>query len=286
MAGISASGGSPMGRARSSGHRWEAGVIGLDVVVAMCVLVNAAGLVAAAFMVYRPRGNLAGPRSLSFAIGVLLGAVLVDLLPHLWEATGNLAALGGVIAAAVLASWLFDGACSCSRQVSGHASAAHDHTRSRGAVRSGGPQVVLVGDFVHSLADGALIVAALAAGVVPGAVATMAVAMHEVPRRMAIVAIQVHAGRPPLLALALTLCAGMGTVIGGMLAWWSAKAIEQALPFALALAAAALLYIVLVQSAQAVHAWRSRVFTLELGLPFLSGIFVVGVSHRVLEMLG
>jgi zinc and cadmium transporter len=208
------------------------------------------------------------------------------LLPHLWEATGNLAAVGGVIAAAVVASRLFDGACSCSRQMHESDSAQHAHTGRDAAVRSNGARVLLIGDFVHSLADGALIVAALAAGVVPGAVATMAIAMHEVPRRMAIVALQVHAGRSPLLALGLALCAGMGTVLGGALAWWSAKAIEQALPFALALSAAALLYIVLAQSAQAIHAWRARVFTLELGLPFLSGIFVVGVSHRMLEMLG
>lgn len=261
-------------------------MIGLSVVVAMCALVNAGGLAAAAFVLYRPRGNPGGPRALSFAIGVLLGAVLVDLLPHLWGATGNLAALGGVIAAAVVASRLFDGACSCSRRLDGHASATHDHTRHDAAVRSNGAQVALVGDFVHSLADGALIVAALAAGVVPGAVATMVIAMHEVPRRMAIVALQVHAGRSPMLALGLSLCAGMGTVLGGTLAWWSATAIEQVLPFALALSAAALLYIVLAQSAQALHAWRARVFTLELGLPFLSGIFIVGVSHRVLERLG
>ena len=71
---------------------------------------------------------------------------------------------------------------------------------------------------MHSLVDGALIVAALAVGVVPGAVATMAVTIHEVPRRIAIVTLLVRAGCRPTLALGLTACAGMGTVLGGMIA--------------------------------------------------------------------
>lgn len=260
-------------------------MIGLDVVIAVCALVNVAGLVAAAFVVYHPHANPAGPRSLSFAIGVLLGAVLVDLLPHLWEATGNLAALGAVIAAAVVASRLFDGACSCSRRISAHASATHHHARRRADGRSSGAELVLIGDFMHSLADGALIVAALAAGVVPGAVATMAVAMHEVPRRTAIVALQVHAGRRPMLALGLTLCAGMGTVLGGVLAWWSALAIQQALPFALALSAAAMLCVVLAQAARALDARHGRTFAAKLGLPFLSGFLMIGALHHVLELI-
>lgn len=145
---------------------------------------------------------------------------------------------------------------------------------------------MLVGDFVHSLVDGALIVSALAVGAVPGAVATMAVTIHEVPRRIAIVTLLVRAGCRPTLALGLTACAGMGTVLGGMIAWWSAGAIRMALPVALALSAAAMLYVALAQSAHLLGASRARVLTLEYGLPFLAGVLIIGGSQHVLELFG
>ncbi len=264
-------------------------LIGLDVVLTACVLANAAGLGAAALVVHRRRADASGPRLLSFAVGVLLGAVLLDLLPHLWEATGNLAAVLGLFAAALLASRLFDRACACHHLplVRLASQAHHKHTHDDEAVpKARGAELLLVGDFVHSLVDGALIVAALTVGVVPGAVATMAVAIHEVPRRIATVTLLVRAGCRPTLALALTACAGMGTVIGGTLAWWSAETIRPALPVALALAAAAMLYVALGQSAHLLGRWRARVVTLECGLPFVAGVLMIAGSHHVLEMFG
>ena len=262
-------------------------MIGLEVVVTACLLTNAAGLAASAFVLNRRRINPTGPRLISFAVGVLLGVVLLDLLPHLWEATGNLAALLGLFAAALLASWLMDRACACNHlPVVCHASQAHQHHGGHRASPSRGAGLLLVGDFVHSLVDGALIVAALAVGVVPGAVATMAVTIHEVPRRIAIVTLLVRAGCRPTLALGLTACAGMGTVLGGMMAWWSAGAIRMALPVALALSAAAMLYVALAQSAHLLGASRARVLTLEYGLPFLAGVLIIGGSQHVLELFG
>ena len=135
-------------------------MIGLEVVVTACLLTNAAGLAASAFVLNRHHINPTGPRLISFAVGVLLGVVLLDLLPHLWEATGNLAALLGLFAAALLASWLMDRACACNHlPVVCHASEASQHPGGHRASPSRGAGLVLVGDFVHRLVDGALIVA-------------------------------------------------------------------------------------------------------------------------------
>ena len=146
--------------------------------------------------------------------------------------------------------------------------------------------VLLAADFVHSLVDGALIVAALAVGIVPGAVATLAVALHEVPRRIATVTLLVRAGCRPAVALGLAVCAGLGTVLGGTLAWLSAEAIRPALPVALALSAAAMLYVALAQSVSLFGVWRARVLTLECGLPLLAGVLIIDGSHHVLELFG
>lgn len=261
--------------------------IGLDVVIVTCVLANAAGLVAAAMTVYWRHTAPAGPRLLSFVVGVLLGAVLLDLLPHLWEATGNLTALLAMFAIALLVSRLFDSVCVCRHPPIGRcASQTIHHHGGQRASPTRGAELLLAADFVHSLVDGALIVAALAVGIVPGAVATLAVALHEVPRRIATVTLLVRAGCRPAVALGLAVCAGLGTVLGGTLAWLSAEAIRPALPVALALSAAAMLYVALAQSVSLFGVWRARALTLECGLPFLAGVLIIGGSHHVLELFG
>lgn len=261
--------------------------IGLDLVVTACVLTNLVGLLAAALVVHTRRARGAGPGLLAFAVGVLLGAVLLDLLPHLWEATGSLWSVSGLFAAALLASWLFDRACVCAHHPARTGDAATPDRHGPAGLRPArGSALLLAGDFVHSLVDGVLIVAALAVGVVPGAVVTMAVAIHEVPRRVAIVALLVRGGFRPLPALALAGGAGAGTVLGGWLAWSAAEAIRPALPAALALSAAAMLYVALAQSARLSGTWRARVLTLEFGLPFLAGVMIVGGSHHLLERFG
>ena len=261
--------------------------IGLEVVVVTCVLANVAGLIAAAMTVYWRRTTPVGPRLLSFVVGVLLGAVLLDLLPHLWEATGNLLALAALLAVALMVSRLFDSICVCRQPpISPCASQTDHHHRGQVASPTRGAELLLAGDFIHSLVDGALIVAALAIGVVPGAVATLAVALHEVPRRIATVTLLMRAGCRPAVALVLAVCAGLGTVLGGTLAWWSAEAIRPALPIALALSAAAMLYVALAQSVSLFGVWRAHVLTLECGLPLLAGVLIIDGSHHVLELFG
>lgn len=260
-------------------------MIGLDVVFMTCLLANAAGLSVAALVVHHGRARAIGPRLPSFAVGVLLGVVLLDLLPHLWEATGSLLSVLGLFAAALLGGWLFDSACACGRRpaLPEARSAGHGHAA---AAPTRGTALLLLGDFVHSLVDGALIVAALTVGVVPGAVATVAVAIHEVPRRVAIATLLMRCGCRPAWALGLTACAALGTVLGGTLTWWSAEAIRPALPLALALSAAALIFAAATQSARLIGAWRSRVLTRELALPFVAGVLVIGGSHHLRELLG
>lgn len=209
-------------------------MIRFDLVVTACSLANAAGLVAAALAARRCRLVGARPRLPSFAVGVLLGVVLLDLISDLWGATVNLATLLSLFAAALLASRLLDRACACGHLLVACQSVKTEHHHHVEKVHwtTRGSELLLVGDFVHSFVDGSLSVAALAVGIVPGAVATMAVAIHEVPPRVVVVTLLVRAGCRPPLTMVLTKCATMGTVMGDVLAWWLAAAIHPALPVA------------------------------------------------------
>lgn len=260
---------------------------GIDVVLTACLLANAAGLGAAAFVLLRPRAQPTGPRLLSFAMGVLVGTVLLDLLPHLWEATGSFVTLTALFAVALLGSWWLDRVCPCVGHPHAGRSGSAGHAARDAPVAPARRGVLLwVGDFVHSVVDGAVIGGALALGVVPGSVATMAVAIHEVPRRIAVVTLLVRAGHHPLRALLITLGTGTGTLVGGALVWWWAPAVSLLMPVALAVAAAAMFYVALAHSPSLFGAaWRQRL-AVERALPFSAGLLLIHLSHHVHELLG
>lgn len=258
---------------------------GFDVVLTACLLVNAAGLGAAAFVLLRPGARPTGPRLLSFSMGVLVGTVLLELLPHLWEATGSAVTVAAMFAAALLVSWWLDRVCPCAGHLPGDGTDGHARHHAPVAPARRGA-LLWVGDFVHSVVDGAVIGGALALGVVPGGVATMAVAVHEVPRRIAVVTLLVRAGHRPLPALLITVGTGGGTVVGGALVWWWAPAMSLVMPVALALAAAAMFYVALAHSSGlSGAAWRQR-FAAERALPFVAGLLMIHLSHHAHELLG
>lgn len=259
----------------------------IDDVLAACLLANMAGLGAAAFVLLRPRARPGGPRLLCFALGVLVGTVLLDLLPHLWEATGSVVTVTALFAVALSASWWLDRACPCvgHRRIAGSGGVGHaSRDAPPGPTRRG--MLLWVGDFAHSVVDGAVIGGALALGVVPGSVATMAVAIHEVPRRIAVVTLLVRAGHRPLAALLITVGTGTGTMLGAALVWSFAPVMSMVMPVALAVAASAMLYVALSHSATLFGAaWRQRLAT-ERAMPFAAGLLLIQLSHHAHELLG
>jgi zinc transporter ZupT len=86
--------------------------------------------------------------------------------------------------------------------------------------------------------------------------------------------------------LELVAAAGVGTVLGGALAWWSTELFRAVLPVALALSAAAMLYVAVAQSARILAGWPARIRSLECGLSFVAGVVIIGGSHQVLEFFG
>jgi len=108
-------------------------------------------------------------------------------------------------------------------------------------------QILLVGDFFHSLVDGSLIVAAFSAGGIFGAVVTAAIIAHEIPRKCATGAdagplrTQSWSGAVPWYPVQPW---GAG---GGVAAWASLGSMHNATPLLLWGAAAMMIYVVVVE---------------------------------------
>jgi zinc transporter ZupT len=134
----------------------------------------------------------------------------------------------------------------------GRNAAAHDHGRHDQGRDHGGHDhgrdgaagvLVLIGDSIHNALDGILIAAAFLTNVPLGLVTTLAVAAHEIPHRVGDFALLLHAGMSRKRAMFLNMATGLASVLGGIVAYFGLSKAQDALPYALALAAAGFLYI-------------------------------------------
>jgi len=213
------------------------------------------------------------PHLVSFATGALLGAALLALIPHAVLGAGTdrvhevgIALIAGIALFFVLEKFLLWRHCHddhCAEHPvgdshehghghdHGHAHAhAHDHDQAR---KKASGTLVLVGDALHNVLDGVLIAAAFLTDVHLGIVTALAIMAHEIPQEVGNFAVLLHSGVSRRRALALNLLTSLTAVIGGIVGYFALETAVRALPFALAVAAASLLYVAVADLIPGLH---------------------------------
>jgi zinc and cadmium transporter len=130
-----------------------------------------------------------------------------------------------------------------------HAQAqAHEHARKKAS-----GALVLVGDALHNVLDGVLIAAAFLTDVHLGIVTAVAIMAHEIPQEVGNFAVLLHSGVSRRRALALNLLTSLTAVAGGVVGYFALETAVRVLPFALAVAAASLLYVAVADLIPGLH---------------------------------
>jgi zinc and cadmium transporter len=192
------------------------------------------------------------PHMVSFATGALLGAALLALIPHAVIGAGFLkvhsigvALLAGIALFFVLEKFLLWRHC--------HTEAfetrdAHEHHR-----REASGVLVLAGDSLHNFLDGVLIAAAFLTDFHLGVVTALAIMAHEIPQEVGNFAVLLHSGMSRARALAWNVATSLTAVLGGVVAWFALREVMHWLPYALAVAAASLLYVAVADLIPGLH---------------------------------
>ncbi len=173
------------------------------------------------------------PAAISYAVGTLLGAALLALLPQALAGLAPPVALGtllaGVLTFFLLEKFLLWRHCHDNQGCEVHTTSA--------------ASLVIVGDVFHTFVDGAVIAAAVLTSLPLGLTTALAVAAHEVPQEVGDVAILLRAGYGRSRAFALNLLSAAGGVLGALAMLSASKSVPNALPYVLAFAAGNFLYI-------------------------------------------
>jgi len=153
------------------------------------------------------------PMLVSYAIGALLGAAFLEIIPHAFEKAPRQAGfsiLVGIFVFFVLEKLLLWRHChteDCE---------VHDpHEHGRGDQGRTGA-LIMVGDTVHNFVDGVLIAAAFLESTELGLIAALAIIAHEIPQEVGDFLILLHSGYSRAKALALNLGSSLATLVGGV----------------------------------------------------------------------
>jgi zinc and cadmium transporter len=230
------------------------------------------------------------PRLVSFAVGALLGAVFLELLPHALE-TGTpehvmLTVLVGLLAFFLLEKLVLwrhahgHGAHRADADETEHEHALHDHA---GRDHSRPGLMILIGNAVHALCDGVVIAAAFLADATLGVATTIAIVAHAVPQQVGDFAVLLHSGFTRRKAFAFNVSAGTATLVGAAAAYLALADMQRILPTVLALAGASLLYVAVADLIPSLHRRAAPIDTLRQMIAIALGLAVIAVAHVALE---
>jgi zinc and cadmium transporter len=226
------------------------------------------------------------PLLVSYAVGALLGAAFIEVLPHAFYQSDSIEAtaatvLFGILGFFVLEKLVLWRHCHVEEcevhDPHAPSQKSHSHNAHGDHGRSG--LMILIGDTFHNFVDGVLIAAAFMADIQLGIVTSIAIIAHEVPQEVGDFLILLHSGYSKRSAMLLNMLASAAMVVGGVLAYFTLQVAQALVTPLLALAAASMLYVAVADLIPGLHrrpelaATAQQVVLIGLGI---ATIWIIG----------
>jgi zinc and cadmium transporter len=212
----------------------------------------------------------------SYAIGALLGAAFLEVIPHAFEhgEPHRVAAsiLGGILAFFVLEKLFLW------RHSHDEHEVEHHHHGDQG--RSG--TLIMVGDTIHNFLDGILIAAAFLQDIQLGAITALAIVAHEIPQEVGDFVILLNSGWSKTKAFCVNVLSSGATVVGGVLGYFTLHALEGWTPILLGIVAASMIYVAVADLIPGLHRRTSLRATLSQTVLIALGIGSIALVRVLL----
>jgi zinc and cadmium transporter len=212
----------------------------------------------------------------SYAIGALLGAAFLEVIPHAFEHGEPhrvaLSILGGILAFFVLEKLFLW------RHSHDEPEAEHHHHGDQG--RSG--TLIMVGDTIHNFLDGILIAAAFLQDIQLGAITALAIVAHEIPQEVGDFVILLNSGYSKARAFGVNVLSSGATVVGGVLGYYTLQVLEGWTPILLGIVAASMIYVAVADLIPGLHRRTSLRATLSQTVLIALGIGSIALVRVLL----
>lgn len=233
------------------------------VALGLSILGSVGGLLVAGLLLFFDKALRARvvPWLVSFAVGTLLGAATLSLMPEALESLAPARAfavmLGGILTFFLLEKLVL---------------LRHCHDESDCQVHQSTATLVIVGDAVHTFVDGVAIAASTLVSIPTGIMTALAAIAHEIPQEAGDFGILLAAGHSRRKALTLNAISALGGLAGAALMLVFGASVPMAQPYVLAFAAGNFLYVAMsdliphLHSGQAEPSSLGQVVLIAMGL--------------------
>ena len=220
---------------------------------------GALSVATAALFAYSARASWV-PMLVSYAIGALLGAAFLEILPHAFEIGGSAGAISATLLIGILLFFVLEKLVLWRHCHTDHCEAhAPDHGHDHG--RSG--LMITVGNTFHNFVDGVIIAAAFMTHFELGVVTALAIIAHEIPQEVGDFLILLHSGYTKRQAVLINLLASLATLTGGVLAYFALETMRGVMPYTLGIAAASMIYVAVADLIPGLHKRAELFATLQ-----------------------
>ena len=158
----------------------------LGYILLSCILGTVVSLALAAFVAFRVRAHWINTL-VSYAVGALLGAAFLDLLPEIFRTSKSPARAAGFILLGILVFFMLEKLLLW-RHHHHHSEEeqheAEEEMRHTGHDHGRSGWMIIFGDAYHNFTDGVIIASAFLADVRLGVVTAIAIIAHEIPQEI------------------------------------------------------------------------------------------------------
>jgi zinc and cadmium transporter len=233
-----------------------------------------------AFLFLKKANSIILTNMVSLAVGTLLGAVFLEILPHALELSSNfhtttLAVLIGILVFFILEKLLIWRHCHGSH-CENHSSDVHFEMNKKGSF-------VLIGDLFHNFIDGSLIATAFLFDIKLGLVTSLAIFAHEIPQEMGNISILVQSGFKTSKAILFNIIASIAMIIGAIFAYYLIDSVSELLPLLLAFAASSMIYVAVSDLIPGLHKKTQPNESVMQVIMIAIGVAIIYIIHLYLH---
>jgi zinc and cadmium transporter len=256
----------------------------LAYIVIACFLGTVLSLAIAAFVAFRLRAAWISTL-VSFAVGALLGAAFLDILPHLFETARNPGRAAAFILLGIFVFFVLEKLLLWRHH---HHQSEEEQAEAEEQMRRGGHDhgrsgwMIIFGDAFHNFTDGVIIASAFIADVKLGVVTSLAIIAHEIPQEIGDFVVLLHSGFSKARALLWNFISGMSGVLGGLVAYAALSRVSEWLPEILAIAVASMIYVAVADLIPGLHR-KTAIRDSLMQVTFIAlGVGSIWLIHAVL----
>jgi len=215
----------------------------------------------------------------SFAVGTLLGAAFLEIIPHAYELSRDLHQISLIVLIGILVFFILE-----KLLVWRHCHGSHCENHSpvvNHDVKKG--SILIIGDCFHNFIDGILIASAFIVDINLGLITALAIIVHEIPQEISNFSILINSGYSLSRTLLMNIVTGCAMILGAILAYFVLNDLEFLIPIILSFAASSMIYVAISDLIPSLHKKVEIKQTFQQTFSIFLGVLIIYFLHSLIH---